>query len=1501
MPGRLSPSRKPGPFLALALGCLAVLAAGASLGLQGSGLPRFGRRAVRSAPASARVAALGRPLSFEENRGQAAARTRFLSRGPGYTLALSPTEAVVSLAGRQAVERSRSAAAGSPQHSTLNTQHSLRLRLVGGSTRAKVTGIEKQRGIVNYLIGNDPKQWRTHIPTFAKVKYERVYPGVDLVYHGTQGSLEYDFEVAPGADPSQIRLSATGAEKVELSPTGDLLLHTPAGTLTQHKPVAYQQIDGRRVEVAARFTLDPSSVIRHPSPNHARFRDASRITDDASQSAIRNPQSAIVSFQLARYDATQPLIIDPTLAFSTYFGGSSDDTGTGVATDSSGSVYVCGYTTSTDLATAGPYQGAAGGGTDAFLFKLSADGSTLHYATYLGGSANEFGLDVDVDGSGQACAVGYTRSTNFPTGNAYDTTGDSNADAFVTRLSADGASLIYSTYLGATGFDSCTDVEVEADGVAHLVGVAASSGFPMVAAVDTTFSGGSEAWVAEFPADGSAPSYSTFLGGTGAEQGFAIAVDSDGSAYVTGETGSATTFPVVNAIYSTRAGSTGNDAFVSKLTWNGTTLALAYSTYLGGSANERGLGIAVDSSGAAYTTGYTGSSDFPTTSGAYDTSFGSSSDIYVTGLTAAGTALAYSTYLGNSGDKHGNRIAVDTDGQAVVVGYTTGAYPTTNAYQATYGGSQDGVITKLAADGASLVYSTYLGGTGSDNVAAVALTSDGNAVLAGSTSSSSFPLVNAVDSSLASSEAFAARLVTFAAPSGFTVTEGSNGRPSLSWTDNSVEESGYYAFRIDNDDNGANLNFAADSTSHEDTTATVGKIQHYSLRAYTATRTTTFAQATFTPTTPTAPSGLTATLNTEGTVVSLSWTDNSNNELTFRVERSTDGGATWETLTTLAAGSTSTADTDISGRSVIHYRVTAVNEGGENTSAEVARYIVPTDLTVIEGANGKPVLSWTDGFADETGYSIERQTVSTLSGFTEVLATSANETTSIEDTTATVGVAYEYRVRAIRVGYSGYSATALFVPPAPEAPSDLSAQTSVSGTSVTLTWTDNSDNETQVVIWRTSDGGATFDPILVRTPPVTTATDSSADPNATYYYQVIAYNDGGGGASPIVEASPRQPDGLTAEAVSGSAVELAWTDNSWNEEGFELERKAGSGSYMLLADLPPGTRSHRHTGLAENTTYTYRLRSYCESASGWAGPVSATTFTSTPEAPGSLKVYSPDRGSVVLTWVDNSADESGFKVYRRLGSTGAYGLLASVAANANTYTDATTTGDTKYSYAVSAFNDRGVSPSTKEQSVTTLWGPESLAASAVTTAQIDLSWKDLSLYEDGYSIERKKGSGSYYEVGRADGKVGKNQTLTYSDTGLTSGVSYTYRVRAYNTNATSLYATGTSITTTSAPAPGLRVTPVQKSFGRVPKGQARTATFQVKNAGKKQEEVTLSALAGAFQVLGSRRFTLTAGASRTFKVRFGARTLGLYTIELPVKCQHGEVVKIKLEGRSVRG
>jgi hypothetical protein len=625
------------------------------------------------------------PLRFEANHGQTDAQVKFLSRARGSVLFLTSTEAVLALqqpGPAKAEPPGRLDAAGSaeaPKEALAGRGTSLygphlggdaapavlRMKLVGGNPSPRVLGLDELPGKSNYFIGSDPKAWRTNVPIYAKVKYEDVYPGVDLVYYGRERHLEYDFVLAPGADPRAIKLGLAGADRLAIDRQGDVVVHAKGAELRLRKPLVYQETSGMRQTIPGRYVL--------------KGKDQ-------------------VAFQVRAYDVTRPLVIDPVLSYSTYLGGSAYDVGYGIAVDGTGNAYVTGYTTSTNFPTANPLQPTyAGGSGDAFVAKLNPSGSALVYSTYLGGSGRDYGNSIAVDGSGNAYVTGPA-GPNFPTtANGFQPAhAGGTDDAFVAKLDPSGSALVYSTYLGGSSGDGGAAIAVDGSANAYVAGWAYSADFPKANAIQASFGGAHDAFVAKLNATGSALVYSTHLGGSGGEAGTGIAVDGSGNAYVTGYAHPG--FPTVNPLQAAFGGGI-LDAFVAKL--NAAGSALVYSTYLGGSSYDQGYKITADGAGNAYVTGYTQSSDFPVASPLQAAS-GGGRDAFVAKLNASGSALVYSTYLGGSGEDSGQRIALDTLGNAYVSGDTNSPnFPTTaGSLQTTSGGGQDAFVAKLGSDDA---------------------------------------------------------------------------------------------------------------------------------------------------------------------------------------------------------------------------------------------------------------------------------------------------------------------------------------------------------------------------------------------------------------------------------------------------------------------------------------------------------------------------------------------------------------------------------------------------------------------------------------------------------------------------------------------------------------------------------------------------------------------------------------------------------------------------------
>jgi hypothetical protein len=711
------------------------------------------------------------PLRFEENQGQTARGVRFVSHGTGYELFLTPQEAVLALHPTRRLDSSPThrLAHSQPQRDARHPEKTavLRMRFANASKTIRVAGVDPLPGRVDYFLGNDPANWRTNIPSFAGVKYADVYPGVDLVFYGNQRRLEYDFIVAPGADPKAIALSLEGARKLRVNSRGDLLVTVAGGQVQLQKPLVYQQIRGERREIAGNYA----------------------VTGDHR-----------VSFEVAKYDLSEPLIVDPVLIYSTYLGGELDDTVTpsAIAVDSLGKAVVTGNTSSLHFpTTAGaftPSPLASNPNGVVFVTEMNPTGTQQVYSSYVGGSGGDSGLGVALDAAGHIYVAGQTSSTDFPTTtNALKpgpNAGNVNGTSFIFEIDptvAGSGSLVYSSYLGGTqgGGEFASGIATDKNGLVYVVGLTASqpgtalANYPVTAS--TAFQPTAPTGIATGTAflakldttqlGAASLIYSTYLGGNGAhaaspgpgfsDAGFGVAEDSAGNTYVAGTTGS-TDFPTTTGTAfqpTVPAGNTGGTAFVSRFdTTKSGAASLLYSTYLGGDAADFGGAIALGPSNVAYVTGTTNSPLFRTTPGAFQTAGNSHTITFIslvdTSLTGA-ASLKYSTFLSGSQTNNAFGIATDASGNAYVVGATQGSdFPVTKgAFQrAPAAGSQgEGFVAKLNPAGtgaADLVYSTYFGGSGNgptfDEVFAIAVVPvSNNAVIAGVTASSaaSFPVV----------------------------------------------------------------------------------------------------------------------------------------------------------------------------------------------------------------------------------------------------------------------------------------------------------------------------------------------------------------------------------------------------------------------------------------------------------------------------------------------------------------------------------------------------------------------------------------------------------------------------------------------------------------------------------------------------------------------------------------------------------------------------------------
>ena len=711
----------------------------------------FGSQA-HAAPAPAALGKL--PLMFEPNVGQTDPQVRFIARGSNYGLFLTDRDAVLALRHSGSDESKKSATSV------------LRMKLTGAHADAHVAGTDALPGKSNYLIGNDPSRWRRNVPQFSRVRYSEIYPGVDLVYYGNHGQLEYDFRVAPGADPKNIQLSFEGASGLRLE-SGDLLVETGAGDIRLKAPRVYEEgSESSRKPVNGRFAL---------------------LAKDR------------VGFEVGEYDRSRTLVIDPVLTYSTYLGGTGTEMLPSVAVDSGASIYVTGATNSTDfpVVPAGSSSFKTGATSNVFVAKFDPTGATLIFSTYIGGIGADTSVGIAVDAATNVYIAGTTTSTNFPVtaSSAFQATPVSpgNPHTFVSELSADGTHLLYSSYFSGNQTDTAKGMTLDNKGLVYVIGITNSTNFPLAPTAGTfqsTLQGANAFFISKInPTSSGANSlvFSTYFGGgnpsNGSVSGGAIAVDNNAAGsniYFTGGTNflftgnnPTTDFPIKNAINPggacldaptqstttacTTSGLAPMDAFVAKLNPGTNTGAqLLYCSYLGGTGTDIGLGIAVDASGNAYLTGSTDSNAFPAISGGIQgkqPSPGGGVDAFVakinnptTNTGSTNVQLTYFSFLGGSGTDIGNAITVDSVQGARVVGTTASSnFPTLNPIPGggTFKGTQKAFVARLDTLGTTASTSqfvTLLGGSASETGTGITLDTDSNTYVTGETTSTDFPI-----------------------------------------------------------------------------------------------------------------------------------------------------------------------------------------------------------------------------------------------------------------------------------------------------------------------------------------------------------------------------------------------------------------------------------------------------------------------------------------------------------------------------------------------------------------------------------------------------------------------------------------------------------------------------------------------------------------------------------------------------------------------------------------
>lgn len=1202
------------------------------------------------------------PLQFERSADRSGKSPEFLTRGSGYLVGLSAAEARLVLRGGTRLRKAGTDCAATE----------VRLRLVGADPAANGVGESKLPGRVNYFRGRDPRGWQIDVPTYRSVRYQAVYPGVDLVYYGNQQQLEYDFVVQPGADAGQIRLRIGSGERLRLSPEGDLLIRTATGTLRQMRPVVYQERGGVRRPVTGAYRLAANDL---------------------------------VSFAVGPYDRSLPLVIDPVLTYSSYLGGSLADQALNVAVDAEGNCYVCGYTASANF----PGQSGLQDYSDAFVVKLDATGTGIDYATFLGGSGSETASGIRVNSAGEVYLAGFTSSPDFPVMTPLQSAYQGQNDGFVAKLGPLGKSLVYSTYLGGGDQDAAIDVAVDAAGSTYVVGATQSGDFPAHNPFSLPQTYAERGFISKLTPSGSALVYSSQLGETSGSKTWAVDVDADGNAYIGGV--ATANFPWVNPINAPNP--TLGTAFVAQVNASGT--GFGYATPLRGCSAV--LDLKVDAGGSVY---YVGSCEVGgfATPGAYQTVLRGPKDGFVSRISAGGTAILFSTYLGGSGIDELNSIDLDAEGNAYVTGGSTSAdFPLEAPLQNTnFGGAEgDLIVSKLSPTGTALSFSTYLGAAGSDVGSGIAADASGNVYVVGSTSSFAFPTFRAVQPTYGSGalDAFVLKIGVVLPPELPTLLTATATRQTtvqLSWLDQSDNET---AFQIERKPGTAASvasyerigQSAADQPAFIDAGLTAETTYTYRVRAVNAGGPSVYSgpvTVTTLPLPPAPPTDLTVQTVSQ-TQLDLRWTDASDNETQFEIERS-QGTGEYQLIAQVDAGVTSFSDNGLAADATYTYRVRAVNSGGASAySAGAAATTLPFpptapgDLTVRAVSATQLHLDWTDHSDNETGFEVDLRISDGSYQLTAVVP--ANEVSVVLSGIQGNG-ARVYRVRAVNAGgtseYSNIASGLTF----PVAPTAVTLNRASPGR-LDLHWTDRNEVDSAVRIERRLQSGE-FDFAVTIGAGINTYADLGLAPDTEYTYRLRGINATGASVEfeevtgRTLPDPPAAPSALTVTAGSSTQLNLHWTDNSSNETKFEVYRQVGGGAFQLIATLGADAVTFVDSGRQPNSVSTYQVRAGNEG--GVSDYTAAQGGLTLPAPPANLQLQVGVRGRVEVHWTDQNVTAVAHRIERRMdGET--FASLATVAAGTTAFTDASVTPGGIVFYRVWATNASGNSESSIEGQV----------------------------------------------------------------------------------------------------------------------------------------------------------------------------------------------------------
>jgi fibronectin type 3 domain-containing protein len=1344
-------------------------------------------------------------LHFEPNAGQFPAPVRFAGRAAGYWLFLTDHQAIfaVALPGpAKATEGPEPDPLRAPPEYRL-----VRMRFDGSPGALAVSGLEPQPGRSHYLIGDDPTGWATDVAHYSRVRMDSVWPGIDLVFYGTPaGAVEYDFVVHPSASLDPIRLAFEGAT-VTLDDEGALVLTADkVPMLVQPPPTTYQPLAGTLASVESAYQI------------HA---------------------DGTVGFHVHPYDHTNTLVIDPvTVAYSTYLGGAGTDEAYDIAVDAGGHAYVTGQTSSVNFPMENPFQPLHAGGTwDVFVTKFAADGGSIVYSTYLGGTGSDAGIRLAVDADGAAHVGGLTSSSNFPTLNAYDNTKSGTWDMFVTKLNPAGSSLAFSTYLeGLDSSDQPLGIFVDAAGRTYVGGTTGSTVFPVVNAFQPTKSTGDDGFVTVFAPAGNVLEFSTYFGGTGTDVVRGIFVDETGSIFIAGSTSSTSGFPLLNPFQSAPLG--GTDGFVAKFAPDRT---LAYSTRLGGDSSDIIYGISVDGDGVAHVAGTTSSANFPTHDGIQPFK-SSNSDAFMTRLAAAGDALVSSTFYGGPGVENAYDVAVDADGNTYIAG--SGTSTTTilarQAYQTACGGSGSCIIVaKFSPSGAVLSLGTRFGGTSTDIAYGIAVDAQGSIYIAGETASTAFPTVNAYQGDQGGTDAFVAKLLPPPPPAPQDVASLAGpelGQISLAWSEPvdgwSFNVTGYQIQRGATATSTVPIaNVTGSIFEYVDANLGNGETWYYRVAAMNAYGVGDLSPAvlgsTFAP--PAAPPTPSAQAGPGVGQITVTWVQPASDRPidAYHVYRGDTSGS--ETFLSLVEGANMLTYTDSGlGNGVTrHYRVAAVSDAGTGAlspSAAATTFTTPaapTGLAAQSGpGQGQISLTWnpaSSGGTPVTNYRIHSgDTLANITFLAEV-----GNVLTYTDSGHYNGVTRFYKVNAVNmVGpgtLSSHVQGSTFN--TPSAPGSFAVTRGPSGGALSLSWSAPSSNGGSPItgyrIYRGPNANELSNLTVVGASP-TSYIDSSLGNGQTWTYRVAALNIAGEGtlSSAVTQTTwdvPSQPlSPAVAAGPGGGTLTVSWTApvfkggaGSGGVTGYRIYRGTVAGADAFLTQVG-NTTTFQDSGLGDGDTRYYRVAALNLAGEGQNSVTASGTTGSRATAPQAVAAArGPGLGEITLTW-QAPASNGGLTIthYRiHRGSQPGDEVFLVQVGNVLSYKDTGLATGQAVSYrvaAVSAAGEGDLSPSLVATAPQPPSAPTSVAASGGLNS-IGLTW-DAPADNGGLAV-------TGYRVYGGDGP-GPTQLLatlglvtTWEETALPAGSERFYRVTASNGAGEGDATPDVTATTFDAPGP----------------------------------------------------------------------------------------------------